>query len=167
MIDTESVSGGFLLKKWLAIALVLVIVAIAGFATSKKVSPVSWGWWGEVNTTSGLALQGYDPVAYFSAGRPTVGDSQFTYDWNGAAWQFASAKNRDLFAGSPESYAPQFGGFCSFAVGKGVTADISPTAWHIENGRLYLFADEKVKADWVAAIDEGSMKASVENWSKR
>lgn len=155
------------MKTWFAIGLLVVILAIGGFATSKKVSPVSWGWWGEVNTSSGLALKGYDAVAYFEVGRPTVGDSQFTYDWSGATWQFASAKNRDLFAGSPESYAPQFGGFCSFAVSKGVTADISPAAWHIDNGSLYLFADENVKMDWVAAIDEGSLKASAENWSRR
>ena len=155
------------MKKWLAIGVVVLMVLIGGFAVTKKVSPVSWGWWGEVNASSGLALKGYDPVAYFEAGKPTAGDSQFSYEWSGATWQFSSAANRDLFAQSPESYAPQFGGFCSFAVSKGVTADISPNAWHISDGALYLFADENVKTEWVAAIDEGSMKASADNWSKR
>ncbi len=155
------------MKKWLVITFVVVIVAIGGFAVVKKVSPVSWGWWGEVNASSGLALKGYDPVAYFEAGQPTMGDRQFTYDWSGATYQFSSAPNRDLFEQSPESYAPQYGGFCSFAVSKGVTADISPTAWHIEGGNLYLFADEKVRDDWVNGIDEGSIQASSENWSKR
>jgi len=154
-------------KKWLAFGLLVLIFAIAGFSVSKKVSPVSWGWWGDVNSSSGLAVKGYDPVAYFNAGKATLGDSQYSYEWNGAAWQFSSAANRDLFAQSPESYAPQFGGFCSFAVSKGVTADISPDAWHISDGALYLFADENVKKDWVAAIDGGSMKASADNWSKR
>ncbi len=155
------------MKKWLAIGLVVLIIAIAAFAVTKKVSPVSWGWWGEVNASSGLALKGYDPVAYFEAGKATAGDSQFSYQWNGATWQFSSAANQELFAQSPESYAPQFGGFCSFAVSKGVTADISPSAWHISDGALYLFADENVKTDWVAAIDEGSMQASEDSWSKR
>ena len=155
------------MKKWLAIGVVVLMVLIGGFAVTKKVSPVSWGWWGEVNASSGLAVKGYDPVAYFEAGKATVGDSQFSYQWNGATWQFSSAANQDLFAQSPESYAPQFGGFCSFAVSKGVTADILPTAWHIRDGALYLFADENVKTDWVAAIDEGSMQASEDSWSKR
>jgi YHS domain-containing protein len=96
-----------------------------------------------------------------------MGDSQFTHDWSGATYQFSTAANRDQFEQSPESYAPQYGGFCSFAVSKGVTADISPTAWHIEDGNLYLFADENVRNDWVDGIDEGSIQASSENWSKR
>ena len=155
------------MKKWLTIGLIVLIVAIGVFAVSKKVSPVSWGWWGDVNTSSGLAIQGYDPVAYFEAGTPTPGDSQYTHDWGGAIWQFSSASNRDQFAAAPESYSPQFGGFCSFAVSKGVTADISPSAWHIEGGRLFLFADNNVKNDWVNAIDKGSIEASEASWSKR
>ena len=155
------------MKKWLVIGLVVLIIAIGAFAVTKKVSPVSWGWWGDVNASSGLALKGYDPVAYFEVGEPTAGDSQFSYQWSGATWQFSSAANRDQFAQSPESYAPQFGGFCSFAVSKGVTADISTSAWHISDGALYLFADKNVKTDWVAAIDEGSMQASEDSWSKR
>ena len=155
------------MKKWLVIGGVVLIVLIGGFAITKKVSPVSWGLWGDVNASSGLALKGYDAVAYFEVGEPTAGDSQFSYEWSGATWQFSSAANRDMFAQSPENYAPQFGGFCSFAVSKGVTADISPNAWHISDGALYLFADENVKKDWVAAIDEGSMKASADSWSKR
>ncbi len=155
------------MKKWLAIGLVVLIIAIGAFAVTKKVSPVSWGLWGDVNASSGLALKGYDPVAYFEVGEPTACDSRISYQWSGSTWQFSSAANRDLFAQSPESYAPQFGGFCSFAVSKGVTADISPSAWHISDGALYLFADENVKTDWVAAIDEGSMQASEDSWSKR
>lgn len=155
------------MKKWITIGLIVLVMAIGGFVVTKKVSPVSWGWWGDVNTSSGLALQGYDPVAYFETAQPTSGNNQFTYDWGGATWQFSTARSRDLFAQRPESYAPQFGGYCSFAVGKGVTADISPAAWHIDGGNLYLFADENVKNDWVNAIDEGSIEASNENWAKR
>ncbi len=67
------------MKKWLTIGLVVLIIAIGGFAVSKKVSPLSWGWWGDINTTSGIALNGYDPVAYFKAHQPTFGDSQLSY----------------------------------------------------------------------------------------
>ncbi len=155
------------MKKWLTIGLVVLIIAIGGFAVSKKVSPLSWGWWGDINTTSGIALNGYDPVAYFKAHQPTIGDSQFSYKWSGAIWQFSSARNRDQFVQSPESFAPQFGGFCSFAVGKGVTADILTDAWHIEGDKLYMFADKNVRTEWVDKIDEGSIEGSAENWSKR
>ena len=155
------------MKKWLAIGLVVLIVAIGGFAVTKKVSPISWGWWGDVNTISDLALKGYDPVAYFEAGKPMIGDSRYSYKWDGAIWQFSHSINKDRFMKSPESYVPQFGGFCSFAVSKGVTADISPDAWYIDSGKLYLFADQNVRDEWVDKIDEGSLEASVENWSKR
>jgi len=155
------------MKKWLAIGLMVVIVAVGGFAYVKKVSPISWGWWGDINTSSGLALAGHDPVAFFENGASMAGDRQFAYEWGGATWHFSTAGNRDLFELTPEYYAPQFGGFCSFAAGKGVTADISPDAWHIEGGKLYLFADQKVRDEWVGKIDEGSLEESVENWSKR
>ena len=158
---------GVNMKKWIAIGLIVLIVAIGGFAVTKKVSPISWGWWGDINTSSGLALAGYDPVAYFDAGKPMPGDSQFSYKWGGAIWQFSNARNREKFVQSPELYAPQFGGFCSFAAGKGVTAVISPDAWHIDSGNLYLFADTNVRKEWVDGIDEGSIKASADNWSKR
>ncbi len=155
------------MKKWLAIGLFVVIVAIGGFSVVKKVSPISWGWWGDINTSDGLALAGYDPVAYFVEGERTIGDSQFSYKWSDVVWRFANARNRERFVQDPESYAPQFGGFCSFAVSKGVTATISPDAWHIEDGKLYVFADKDVRAEWVKNIAEGSMEASVENWSER
>ena len=155
------------MKKWSAIVLAVLVVAFAGFVATKRVSPVSWGWWGDVNTHAGLALKGYDPVAYFDARTATPGNSQYSYDWRGATWQFSNARNRDLFSQAPGSYAPQFGGFCSFAVSKGVTADTSPDAWHIEGGNLYLFADNDVKKQWVDGIAGGSLKSSLANWSKR
>ena len=71
------------------------------------------------------------------------------------------------FAADPEAYAPQFGGFCSFAVSKGFTADISPDAWHVEDGKLYVFADKNVRDDWVATLGEGSLEASTAKWATR
>ena len=82
-------------------------------------------------------------------------------------WQFASADNMALFKQDPEAYAPQFGGYCSFAVSKGFTADISPDAWHIDDGKLYVFADKNVRDDWVAGIGDGTLQASAANWEKR
>ena len=67
----------------------------------------------------GTAIDGTDPVAYFTEGRPVAGDRGITHDWNGATWRFSSAENRDLFAASPEKYAPQYGGYCAWAVSQG------------------------------------------------
>ena len=145
----------------------ILVVCVGTFATIKKVSPVSWGMWGNYNTSSGLALKGYDPVAYIQDAKAMPGNSEFAVAWGDATWHFASAENMTLFEQDPESYAPQFGGFCSFAASKGFTADISPDAWHVHDGKLYVFADKNVQADWVAGIGDGTLEASAENWEKR
>lgn len=84
------------------------------------------------------ALQGHDPVAYFTVGAPTKGNPNISRDWNGATWFFATAANRDLFDADPLAYAPAFGGHC--AVGKALGMDLPGSAkrWRIDNGRLYL-----------------------------
>jgi len=153
--------------KYLGIAVSVIIIGIIAFATINKVSPVGWGWWGTTNTSSGIALRGYDPVAYFDGGSPVLGSDQFTFEWGDALWQFANAENKQRFAANPENYAPQFGSFCAFAVSKGFTADPTPEVWHIEDGKLYVFVDQKVRDEWVATIAEGSLHRSRENWGKR
>ena len=155
------------MKNKILLGLGAVVVLIAAFATVKKVSPVSWGMWGNYNTSSDVALKGYDPVAYFNGGEPTMGDAQYSHEWGEVTWQFVSDENRALFIDDPATFAPQFGGFCSFAVGKGFTADISPDAWHIENSSLYVFADQNVRDQWVAGLGDGSLEKSTANWAKR
>ena len=144
-----------------------LVVAVGAFTFVKKVSPISWGMWGNYNTSSGLALKGYDPVAYVQSAAAMPGHSEFSYEWGDASWQFSSADNMALFIQDPESYAPQFGGFCSFAVSKGFTADISPDAWHINDGKLYVFMDKKVQAEWVSGIADGTLESSSTNWETR
>jgi YHS domain-containing protein len=155
------------MKLWILIGVGIVVVLIGAFLVVNKVSPVGWGLWGQYNTSSGVALKGYDPVAYFTDRQPALGKTQFSYDWGGARWLFSTAENRDLFSGNPESYAPQCGGFCSFAVSKGFTADISPDAWHIHDGKLYVFADQDVRDSWVAGVSEGTLATTESNWAKR
>lgn len=153
--------------KYVYIGIAVIVLLVGTFATVKKVSPASWGWWGTTNTASGVALQGHDPVAYFDSAAPIAGSDEFSHDWADATWHFASADNRDRFAANPDQYAPQFGAFCAFAMSKGFTADSSPDAWHIEGGQLYVFADHNVRDDWVAGLDDGSLTASEESWSRR
>jgi YHS domain-containing protein len=92
----------------------------------------------------GVAIKGYDPVAYFAAGRAVKGSQEFAYEWLGTKWLFASAENRQRFVADPMSFAPQYGGYCSsvhlVAPGK---ADINPTAWRIVDEQLYIFYAEK------------------------
>jgi YHS domain-containing protein len=86
---------------------------------------------GVVNSSllGGVAIEGTDPVAYFEDGEPALGSSEFEHEWLGATWRFASAENRDRFAAEPEKYAPQYGGYCAWAVSQGYTAKIDPAAW--------------------------------------
>ncbi len=155
------------MKKRILIGVGVIVLLVGAFMGVKKVSPVGWGWWGEYNTSAGVALKGYDAVAYFNSDQPTQGSGEYSHDWEGVTWRFSSSENRDLFVGNPEAYAPQFGGFCSFAVSKGFTADISPDAWHIADEKLYVFADQNVRDDWVAGLGEGSLEESTANWVTR
>jgi YHS domain-containing protein len=119
-----------------------------------------------VNTTfTGVAIKGYDPVAYFTDGKPVKGDSDFSFNWNGAEWRFANAAHRDAFKADPVKYAPQYGGYCAWAVSRGYTAGIDPEAWKIVNGRLYLNYSLKVQAQWSEDIP-GNIAKAEENWPK-
>jgi YHS domain-containing protein len=101
-----------------------------------------------VNADGGLAIEGYDPVAYFTAGAPTKGDAAFEATHDGATWRFASAENRDAFVKEPTRYAPQYGGYCAWAVSQGYTAAIDPSAWTIVDGKLYLNYNAKIQKRW-------------------
>ena len=110
-----------------------------------------------------VAIRGADPVAYFTESAYVAGSDQFTHEWGDATWYFASADNRDLFASDPEKYAPQYGGFCAWAVSQGSTAPIDPTAWRIVDGKLYLNFNENVQNRWSQDIPGNIAKADA-NW---
>jgi YHS domain-containing protein len=112
---------------------------------------------------NGLAIHGTDPVAYFTEGAAVTGSPEYTYDWGNATWQFASAENRDLFAANPQQYAPQYGGFCAWAVSQGYTASIDPNAWRIVEGRLYLNYSPGVQRQWEQDIP-GNISRADANW---
>src|SRR5687767_2907307 len=91
-----------------------------------------------VNTKDGIAIRGYDMVAYFNNSKAIKGSDEFQHEWNDAKWYFSSASNRDLFAKAPEKYAPQFGGYCAYAASRDYIYDADPQFWRIVDGRLYL-----------------------------
>lgn len=111
----------------------------------------------------GLALRGHDPVAYFTQGRPVRGTADHTLQWGGAEWRFASAENRAAFAENPQAFAPQYGGYCAWAVARGYTAPIDPNAWLIVNGRLYLNFSRSVQRRWERDIP-GHIRRADANW---
>lgn len=113
--------------------------------------------------SSGVAIKGYDPVAYFTDSKPVKGSPQFTHQWNGATWQFATAAHRDEFAKSPERYAPQFGGYCAYGVSQNHTAPIDPEAWTVRDGKLYLNYSQSVKNTWSKDIPKYLEQAD-RNW---
>lgn len=111
----------------------------------------------------GVAIRGYDPVAYFTDARPVRGVAAFHHAWHGATWHFASAAHRDLFAAHPERYAPAYGGFCAWAVAEGSTAAIDPEAWRIVDGRLFLNYSRSVQRRWEADMAARISRADA-NW---
>jgi YHS domain-containing protein len=119
-----------------------------------------------INTTAeNIAVRGFDAVAYFTAEAAVTGDPKYEFVWNGAKWLFANAENLEKFRQNPENYAPQFGGYCSYAVSKGYTADGDPQAWKIVDGKLYLNYNQKVKEMWEAEQDQ-RIKEGEKNWQK-
>ena len=117
-----------------------------------------------VNTQSdNLALRGYDAVAYFTDGQAIRGVAQFEATWNDAKWRFASAEHRDRFVNAPDKFAPQFGGYCAWAVGHGYTADGDPEVWKIVDDRLYLNYSKRVQMKWEANIPE-FIRQGQANW---
>jgi len=155
-------------KKILKVITIVVITLLAVgfiFAKYKHISPLSWNIHSTVNQGifSDEAIEGYDPVAYFNQQKAVKGQKSNSYKWNGASWYFSSQENMNLFKQNPEKYAPQFGGYCSFAVSTGFTAKIDPEAWVIKDGKLYLFNDEGVKKKWLENPEE-NFKKDINNW---
>ncbi|MGH6855016.1 MAG: YHS domain-containing (seleno)protein, partial [Aestuariivirga sp.] len=111
----------------------------------------------------GVALGGYDAVSYFTDGGPKEGSEQFAADWKDARWRFSTAENLAAFKASPEKYAPQYGGYCAYAVSKGATAKGDPSVWTLANGKLYLNLSKEVQATWRNDIP-GNVAQADANW---
>ena len=119
---------------------------------------------GAVNKTLfGTALDGYDPVAYHTVGKPVEGGRRITYEWRDATWQFASVEHRDLFSADPERYAPAYGGYCAYGMAQGAKIDIDPNAWAIVDGKLYLNVNKSVQQTWKADTS-GYIKRADRHW---
>ena len=129
------------------------------------VSSITWAQ----GSTLRVVLKGHDPVAYFTEGKPVKGDPKLSYDWDDGRYYFASAKHRDMFAADPERYAPQFGGYCTGSMARGVTNEGDPDGWVISDGKLYVFGAAKFKE--VAEKDPAYLPARIptaaKNWKEK
>jgi YHS domain-containing protein len=129
----------------------------------------SWSYAQELSgksfSTRNGAIDGYDPVSYFTDNKPVKGNKQFALKWNDATWYFASLEHQNLFKADPQKYAPQFGGFCAYGVSQGYKVKIDPQAWDILEGKLYLNYDLDVQKKWRKDRTGYIQKAST-NWAK-
>lgn len=143
---------------WLTIVFLAIVSALATpGAVWAKDAPIY------TRLFSKVAVSGYDPVAYFTENKPVKGDPKFSFDYQGAKWQFASQENRDKFAAAPQHFAPQYGGYCAWAVSQGYTASGDPMFWKIVQGKLYLNFDAEVQKKWELDIAGFIQKANT-NW---
>jgi YHS domain-containing protein len=112
-----------------------------------------------------LALRGYDTVAYFTKGRPMLGNPQFQHKWDGAIYRFASAKHLELFKADPDHYLPQYHNWCAASVAKGVKVRGNPENWLVVDGRLYLFG-QPIGPGLMKADPTAMKRKADENWPK-
>lgn len=124
-----------------AIAMTMATIQDAGAFDAKSVAPINID-------RAGVALRGYDPVAYFTTGKPTPGSASFQSKFDGATYNFATAEGKAEFDKEPAKFAPQYGGFCAWAAANGYKADADPKAWQIVGGKLYVNYNASVSKDW-------------------
>ncbi len=112
-----------------------------------------------------IAIKGYDTVAYFKTGKALKSDESLTFKWHNMTWYFSTKENRDLFAASPEKYAPQYDGYCAWAMTEARKAQVDPEVWKIVNGKLYLQCSQAAYEKWSRDIT-GNIKKADMNWLK-
>jgi len=141
--------------KWILVGFLFVLSILAGLdGTAVGKSPIN-----------DLAIEGYDTVAYFTAGKALKGNESFSFRWHDMTWYFSSKENRDLFATNPEKYAPQYDGYCAWAMTEARKAQTDPEVWKIVNGKLYLNCSRTAYEKWSSDIP-GNIKKADANWLK-
>ncbi|MBU2492722.1 MAG: hypothetical protein KJ571_08880 [Bacteroidetes bacterium] len=151
-------------------AVLLLIVSSFSFAQEKEMMKEKNMKQEEMNikinqNMDGVAIKGYDPVAYFAEGKPVMGEKMYSCKWNGALWQFSSKKHLNMFKETPDKYAPQYGGFCAYGVSKNALFETDPLVWKIVDGKLYLNKNEEVAKLFKGNLKESIMNAEM-NWPK-
>lgn len=145
------------MRRWIELRwLPLLVVALlaGGAAWAQGMAPATH-----------VVLKGYDPVAYFTDGKPMKGAANINYDFDDGRYLFSSAGHRATFAANPDRYAPQFDGLCATGLAMGMTAEADPSVWKIVDGKLYVFSSPKALA--MAEKDLGLLDRSRKAWQGR
>lgn len=131
-------------------AAAIFAVAAIGVGSALANDSVNTGYFG------GVAIMGYDTVAYFTEGKAVKGSEEFSYEWLGTPWHFANKKHQEMFMSEPTKYAPQYGGYCAgeVALNESVTVNVDPEAFKIIDGKLYLIYDEGNAAAFADNADD-------------
>ena len=114
---------------------------------------------------TGVALEGYDPITYFTEPEPRQGRPDYDYYWGGVPWYFVSAANRDVFMRAPDVYAPQHGGYCQMSLARGYLSDGKPQIFVIEEMKLYLFYSAANREAFLISKAEALENAAL-NWAE-
>ncbi len=122
------------------------LFSAAAVAAEPPINTLKTGVFGGRTDT---AINGYDTVAYFTVGKPIKGVDSLVTEWMGAKWKFSSQANLDLFKGSPEKYAPQYGGYCAYGVTQNNLVKVEPDQFTVRDGKLYLNYDASIQALWL------------------
>lgn len=141
------------------------ITYIISFLLSLLLLTGSGGAAAETSPAGELAIKGYDTVAYFQAGKALKGNEAFTFQWHGMTWRFLSQENRNLFAAGPGKYAPQYDGYCAWAMTESRKAITDPEVWKIVDGKLYLNCSQAAYEKWSKDIP-GNIRKADQNWLK-
>ena len=132
----------------------VAVGVLALLGTASQAGSIVYG------ASKGPAIGGYDAVGYFSDGAPKVGDARYTHGWNGATWRFTSEQHRDLFKADPERYAPQYGGYCAYAMANDGLSPGDATRWRIVEGKLYLNANAFAQTLWETNVPRRVLDAN-------
>ena len=137
--------------------------SLATFLAAALLSLSAWA--GSFHETDGVAIKGYDPVAYFTDKKAEAGGAEFKAEHKGSIFYFKTAANRDAFLAAPDKYAPQYGGYCAFGVSRGYKADTDPKAFTIVDGKLYLNYNGEVKDMWSKDVP-GHLNKADSKWAE-
>lgn len=153
------------IKTVIALALAGLIAATGQAIANREVNTTTGAVLVAGKPAPGLAVHGYDVVAFFAEGRPRQGDAKFAHVHNGATYRFASETNLAAFKTNPAKYEPAYGGYCAYGVSVGAKFDGDPRYWKIVDGKLYLNLDASIQQAWLKDVPGAIRKADL-NWPK-
>jgi len=165
-LQADNLAGTRLVTAASRLREVLLLGLITLMMHGCSLSHMSWHMTDPINKRSGVAVSGYDVVAYRRDGVASKGKKEFFYRWMGAEWDFVSAKNRNQFSNNPTHYAPEYGGYCAYSASKGITFYGDPKYWILKDDRLFLFFNAYTRRKFKEGVADGIIGRADTNWEK-